>query len=150
MAKGSIATASAEQSPAIQTPALNKSSSKMQNMKNQKTLFGFFQKTPTADSSASTLPETLSLKSRKNHALQANSFVRTNSSNITPAPSSDAFDEDGNSPEEDSLKESLRSKDGLPSPVSSTNGGLDGQTVPDAEELTAFGTPSRKVSALTR
>jgi hypothetical protein len=145
MAKGSIASASAEQPTAIQTPALKKSSSNIQSVKNQKTLFGFFQKTPTTASSASTLPETLPTISRKNSALQANRFARTSSSTITPAPSSDAFDEDGNI-EEDSLKESSRSKQGLPSPVSSTNGGLVAQTVPDAEELTASGTPSRKVS----
>ena len=148
MARGSIVSASEDLSPANPTPALKKSSSSMQNTKNQKTLFGFFQKTPsTASSTPSTLPQTLPTISRKKNAPQTNRFTRTNSSNITPAPSSDAFDENGNGPEEeDQLKESPRSREGLPSPVSSTNGGLVGQTIRDSEELTAFGTPSRKVS----
>lgn len=148
MAKGNIDSASEDQLPANQTPALKKSSSSMQNMKNQKTLFGFFQKTPTTASSASfASPQTLPTISRKNNLPQTNRFARTKSSNITPVPSSDALDEDGNSPDkEDTLKESSRSREGLPSPVSSTNGALVGQAVQDSEELTAFGTPSRKVS----
>ena len=150
MAKGSSASASAEQSSATQTPALKKSSSNPQNVKNQRTLLGFFQKTPTTASSTSTLPETLPSVSQKSNTLKVNRFAQTNRSQITPVPSSDALDEDGNNPEQDFLKESSRSKEGLPSPVSSTNGGYMGQTTADAEELTSFGTPSRKVSCQTR
>lgn len=150
MAKSSIPSASAEQLSATQTPTLKKSSSNSQNMKNQKTLLGFFQKTPTTASTTSTFPETLPSASRKGNILQANRFARTSRSQITPAPSSDAPDEDSNNPEHDVLKESSRSNEGLPSPISSTNGGHMGQTAADAEELSSFGTPSRKVGCQTR
>jgi len=134
--------------PATPTPALKKSTSNTQNMKNQKTLLGFFQKTPNTASSASSLPESLSAVARKKPMLQKKSVLRHSGSHITPTPSSDALDEDDNTPECNVSKESSRSRKGLPSPVSSANGELEGQTVTDAEELTAFGTPSRKVSYL--
>ncbi len=148
MARGGIASASEDPSPANQTPALKKSSSSMQNTKNQKTLFGFFQKTPTiASSTSSALPSSLPTISRQSSTLQTNRYACTSSSSLTPAPSSDAFDEDGSGPGEGILKESSRSGEGLLSPVSSTNGGLVGQTARGSEELTTSGTPSRKVSS---
>jgi hypothetical protein len=146
MAKDS--TVRAAQSPATPTPALKKSTSSTQNTKNQKTLLGFFQKTPNTASSTSTLPDRPSPASRKKGGLQARSFVHANSSQITPVPSSDALDEDDNSAQQNVSKESSRSTEGLPSPVSSANGELVGQTTADAEELTNFGTPSRRVSQL--
>jgi DNA mismatch repair protein MSH6 len=147
MAKGNAAAAS---SPApISTPALKKSTSSTQNMKNQKTLLGFFQKTPNACSSPSTLPERSADTSRTKSTLQSKPFARANSSSITPAPSSDAFGEDEDITGQAIAKESSQPKRGLPSPVSSANGDSVGQTVSDAEELTAFGTPSRKVSCVT-
>jgi DNA mismatch repair protein MSH6 len=127
--------------PATPTPALKKSSSNTQNMKNQKTLLGFFQKTPNTASSASDLPESLSAVARKNPMLQKKSVLRHSGSHITPTPSSDALDEDDNTPECNVSKESSRSRKGLPS----ANGELGGQTVAETEDLTAFGTPSRKV-----
>jgi DNA mismatch repair protein MSH6 len=131
--------------PATPTPALKKSTSNTQNMKNQKTLLGFFQKTPSTASSTSTVPEPLSVVARKKPMLQKKSVLRHSGTHITPTPSSDALDEDDNTAECNVSKESSRSKRGLPSPVSSANGELGGQTVADAEELTTFGTPSRKV-----
>lgn len=135
----------AAQSPATPTPPLKKSTSNTQNVKNQKTLLGFFQKTPNTASSTSTLPERLPTVSRKIGGLRDKGVSRSNSSQITPAPSSDALDEDDNIPEQDVSQESFRTKRGLPSPVPSANGELVGQTIADAGELTAFGTPSRKV-----
>jgi DNA mismatch repair protein MSH6 len=132
--------------PATPTPALKKSTPNIQNMKNQKTLLGFFQKTPNTASSTSPLPESLPIVTRKKAMLQNKSFLRHSGSHVTPAPSSDALDEDDNSPQCNVSKESPRSRKGLPSPVSSANGELVGQTAADAEELTTFGTPSRKVS----
>ncbi len=132
--------------PATPIPALKKSTSNTQNMKNQKTLFGFFQKTPHTASSTSSLPNRLATNARKSSVLATKNFARSSSSQITPAPSSDALDEDDKVSEQNVSKECLRSKEGLPSPVSSANGESVGQTVADAEELTAFGTPSRKVS----
>lgn len=132
--------------PETPTPALKKSTSNTQNVKNQKTLLGFFQKTPNTASSASTLPDLPLIASRKNGMLQGRRVARATSSQITPAPSSDAVDEDDNASQEKTSKESCRSGEGLPSPVSSANGELVRQTPPDTEEFTAFGTPSRKVS----
>ncbi len=132
--------------PATPIPALKKSTSSTQNMKNQKTLFGFFQKTPSTASSTSSLPNRLATNVRKASVLATKNFNRSSSSQITPAPSSDAPDEDDNVSEQNVSKEGSRSREGLPSPVSSANGECVGQTAPDAEELTAFGTPSRKVS----
>jgi hypothetical protein len=131
--------------PATPTPALKKSTSNTQNMKNQKTLLGFFQKTPNTTSSASDLPESLSAVARKKPLLQKKSVLRHSGSHITPTTSSDALDEDDNTPECNLSKESSRSRKGLPSPVSSANSELGGQTIAETEELTAFGTPSRKV-----
>lgn len=132
--------------PATPTPALQKSTSNTQNMKNQKTLLGFFQKTPNTASSTSSLPNRLVNDARKSSVLATKNFTRSSSSQITPAPSSDALDEHDNISEQNVSKEGSRSKEGLPSPISSANGEFFGQTVADAEELTAFGTPSRKVS----
>lgn len=134
--------------PETPTPALKKSSSNTQNVKNQKTLLGFFQKTPNTASSTSPLPDRPSTASRKHGILQGRRVARTSSSQITPAPSSDAVDEDDNASREKTTKESCRPEEGLPSPVSSANGELVRQTTADAEEFTAFGTPSRKVSQL--
>ncbi len=144
MAKGNALTAS--QPPETPTPALKKSTSNTQNMKNQKTLFGFFQKTPSTASTTSSLPDRASTVPRRKGGLRNKSLSRTNSSQLTPAPSSDALDEDDTIPEQDVSKESSRSHKGLPSPVPSANGELVGQTVAEAEELTASATPSRKVS----
>ena len=132
--------------PATQTPALKKSTSNTQNMKNQKTLLGFFLKTPTSASTTSPLPERLVTDAKKSSVLATKNFTRKSSSQITPAPSSDSLEEDANVLEQNVSKESSQSKEGLPSPVSPANGEPVGQTLADAEELTAFGTPSRKVS----
>lgn len=138
-----VATA---QTPETPTPALKKSTSNTQNVKNQKTLLGFFQKTPTTVSSTSTLAERLPTTSRKNGVGQSKNFSRANSSHITPAPSSDALNEDDDIQSGGVQKESSRSTEGLPSPVPSANGEIMRQTLAEAEELTAFGTPSRKVA----
>lgn len=124
MAKAKIA--GVEHTPANHTPALKRSSSNTQNMKNQQSLLGFFQKTP-------------------NTASKFSSSRQINSFHITPTPSSDALDEDENVPERENSKESSRPKGGLPSPASSANGALMGQTIAGTDEVTVFGTPSRKV-----
>lgn len=144
MAKDS--TAAAAHSPATPTPALTKSTSNTQNMKYQKSLLGFFQKTPNTASSISTLPERLPSVSKKNGVLHGKSLTQAKGYQITPVPSSDALDDEDDSSQQNVSKESSWSNEGLPSPVSSANGKSLGQTAADADELTAFGTPSRKVS----
>jgi hypothetical protein len=131
--------------PTTSTTALKKSTSSTQNMKNQKTLHGFFQKTPKAGSSPSTLPERSSTAPRSNGSLKSKLLGRAPSSQLTPAPSSDGPEEQENIPLDASTKESPVPRKGLPSPVSSANDGLEGQTNGATEELTTFGTPSRRV-----
>lgn len=143
MAKGD--SSASISTPTTSTPALKKSTSSTQNMKNQKTLHGFFQKTPKADSTPSSLPERPSAAPRSNGSLKSKLLGRKPSSQLTPAPSSDGPEEQENIPVGSSTKESPVPRKGLPSPVSSANDELEGQTNGAAEELTAFGTPSRRV-----
>jgi hypothetical protein len=114
-------------------------------MKNQKTLHGFFQKTPNAASTPSTLPERSFAAPRTNGSLKSKMLGRTPTSQLTPAPSSDGPEEQENVPNDASIKESSLPHKGLPSPDSSANDDLEGQTNGASEELTSFGTPSRRV-----
>ena len=132
--------------PATSTPVFKKATSSTQNMKNQKTLHGFFQKTLNTSSTPSTLPERSLAAPRTNGSLKSKMLGRTPSSQLTPAPSSGGPEEQENTPSEAVPKESSFVRKGLPSPVSSANDGLEGQTNGAPEELTAFGTPSRRVS----
>jgi DNA mismatch repair protein MSH6 len=143
MAKaGSSASVS---TPTPSTPALKKSTSNTQNMKSQKTLHGFFQRTPRADSTPSTLPERSSTAPRGNSSLKSKLSGRALNSQLTPAPSSDGPEEQENIAVAASTKECPVPRKGLPSPVSSANDGLEGQTDGAADELATFGTPSRRV-----
>ena len=75
---------------------------------------------------------------------------RIPSSHLTPTPSSDGPEEEEGVPSKATTKESSVPRKGLPSPVSSANDELEGQTNGAAEELTAFGTPSRRVRSSCR
>ncbi len=121
------------------TPALKKSTS---SGSTQKTLHGFFTKTPSTASTTTTMPERSS--PRKNKSLQKKMIARVPSSQLTPVPSSDGPEEQEAA--EATTKESSTLGKGLPSPVSSANDGLEGQTNGATEELTMSGTPSRRVS----
>jgi DNA mismatch repair protein MSH6 len=143
MAKGTSSDSAS--TPATSTPALKKSTSSTQNMKSQKTLHGFFQRTPNAMSTPSALPNRSSAASRTNGSLKSKLLGRTPSSQLTPAPSSDGPEEQENVSNDAPMKESSVPRKGLPSPVSSANDELEGQTNGGTEELTAFGTPSRRV-----
>jgi len=128
------------------TPTLKKSNSGSTTSKNQKTLHGFFQKTPVNNAAPSAISEEQSLSS-SGHALKvaSKSLPKRHDSalNLTPAPSSDGPDIED---ESTTLQESATSHTGLISPVTPANEVLDGQTLEDVGEVTTFGTPSRKVS----
>ena len=115
------------------TPATLKKSS---SSAGQRTLHGFFSKTPTP-STTTKLPER---SSPRKPALKDRLSAPSRSSQLTPQPSSDAIH-----PEEDeaqdAAKASQHANKGLPSPVSA-----DGSQSNTKEEVTANGTPSRKVS----
>ncbi|KIW98700.1 uncharacterized protein Z519_00361 [Cladophialophora bantiana CBS 173.52] len=112
------------------TPALKKSTSGS----GQKTLLGFFQKTPSTGSPAA-LParpvaETpVPSKTRSKPAGKA-------SSTLTPVPSSDALEPED---EDNTPKASLPPSKSLPSPVSADDEQTNGR-----EEPTCRGTPSRR------
>ena len=129
--------------PKPSTPSLKKSNSNTQSTKNQKTLHGFFQKTP--NTGAATLP----VNSSRNKGAPRKSFLsQTNSSHLTPAPSSDGLDEEQSAGDHDMEESAISKPRGLPSPISPANGIVDGQTNGGAEELTVYGTPSRRVMLL--
>ena len=148
MAKG--APSASASTPTSSTPAFKKSTSSTQNMKNQKTLHGFFQKTPNTTFSPSTLPERPSAAPRTNGSLKSKMLGHTPSSKLTPAPSSDGPEEQENISSELLRKEGSVPGKALPSPVSSANDELGGKTNGATEELTASGTPSRRVRSSCR
>ena len=143
MAKGTPSASTS--TPVASTPALKKPASSTQNMKNQKTLHGFFQRTPNSTSTPLTLPERSSAAPRTISSLKSKMLSRTPSSQLTPTPSSDGPEEQENTPNEMTVKGSSVRHKGLPSPVSSANDGLEGQTNRATEEPTTSGTPSRRV-----
>jgi DNA mismatch repair protein MSH6 len=143
MAKGTPSALAS--TPVASTPALKKPTSSTQNMKNQKTLHGFFQRTPNTASTPLTLPERSSAAPKTISSLKSKMLGRTPSSQLTPTPSSDGPEEQENTPNETTVKESSVRHKGLPSPVSSANDGLEGQTNRATEEPTTSGTPSRRV-----
>jgi hypothetical protein len=128
---------------ATPTPPLKKSTLST-GEKTQKTLHGFFQKTPNSTASNATLPERPSPTKRANGSLQSKMFARASSSQLTPVPSSDGPEEYNATPALNKAKASRASQTtSLPSPVTSANG--EEQNNGETEGLTALGTPSRKV-----
>jgi len=102
----------------------------------QRTLHGFFSRTPSSGSPA-TLPQRGPSTKTADSGLRAKLSAGPSSSQLTPAPSSDAPE-----PELDGghAKASPDLTKGLPSPVSADEGQANG-----TDELTVFGTPSRRV-----
>ncbi|KIW72163.1 hypothetical protein PV04_00382 [Phialophora macrospora] len=117
------------------TPGLKKSSS----AGGQRTLLGFFQKTPSSSSPAAPSARSAAPASTPVPSKSRSKPVSTASgSTLTPVPSSDALE-----PEDEEVhatKASLPPAKSLPSPVSA-----DGEQTNGTEELTSRGTPSRRV-----
>lgn len=115
------------------TPTLKKSAS----AGGQKTLLGFFQKTPSTSSPAAPPARSAAAATPAPVKSRPKTGSTTSGSTLTPVPSSDALE-----PEDEDIqpKASLPSKS-LPSPVSA-----DGDQTNGIVELTSRGTPSRKVS----
>lgn len=94
MAKGSGVASS----PPASTPALKRSTSSTQNMKNQRSILGFFQKSSPATPSTAprkAAPPTEPASSPAQRAAETKSFIKkTSTPNLTPAPSSDAIEPD--------------------------------------------------------
>ena len=146
MARNSKDTATASPIPA--TPSLRKSNSSTQSSKNQKSILGFFTKTPSvvasqsptadgSDSRSTTIPSALSLSKT--------SGKHRRPSQLTPLPSSDAPEELSDAEDQEAAVIESEQTIGLPSPDASANGDVKGKGGEVATELTAFGTPSRRV-----
>jgi DNA mismatch repair protein MSH6 len=130
-------------------PSLKKSNSS-QNEKNQRTLFGFFQKKESQSSQATSQA---SVASHKSSPIPAKSSGKRNgvrqgsTTTLTPAPSSDAPAPP--SPELDptplTASNGLENQEnGLPSPITPADAKADVITSKDQSEVTYF-SPSRKV-----
>lgn len=129
--------------PPVSTPSLQKSGT---GGKNQTTLFGFFQRTPTSASTDATLPDRSSSVKTPGGLLGSAVSQKVTSSQLTPAASSDQRDQ--SSPIQAGISTSRKASltfqpKCLPSPVSSADGA--GQTNGDLTMSTAGGTPSRRV-----
>ena len=125
---------------------LKKSNSASMPPKNQKTLHGFFSRTPETNGGSPGLPKQ-PVASHSSHNAVGSSRRPANfepSLNLTPAPSSD--DPDFDVHHLDTTEESAKLSTGLISPVTPANGAIEEQTLNDAGTVTVFGTPSRKVS----
>lgn len=97
------ASGTASSPPAATTPALKRSTSSTQNMKNQRSILGFFQKsspaTPTTARKDAATAEPASSPAQR--AADTRSSVKAKNRkaaapNLTPAPSSDAVDPEEN------------------------------------------------------
>ena len=124
------------------TPKLPRSESSGQ--KTQKTLLGFFNKTPSSATTPATLPERPSPRKATSAGLNSKFLSRT-PSQLTPAPSSDGPGADLGDDEQSPVraKRTFQSHT-LPSPVSAA--AEESQAAGDAPELSARGTPRRMVS----
>ncbi|KAK5024112.1 DNA mismatch repair protein msh6 [Exophiala sideris] len=121
------------------TPALKKTPSSG----GQRTLLGFFSKTPSSGSPAG-LPALPAKKTTTNPALPKNGSKatgRTSGSSLTPVPSSEGPEPEY---EDEDIKASSPPARGLPSPVSADEGQTNG-----LDELNARGTPSRRAKHKT-
>ena len=136
-----------QDSPITLPTTLKKSTSGSQPGKNQKSILGFFQKRTTealqpnvngvSNSNGSSTAQSMTNKKK----LVSRSSTNVSQS-LTPAPSSDAPEED----EEDSCISSKSSQkiNGLPSPITPANANGDDDAPPTS--AVTFSSPSRKVS----
>lgn len=127
---------------ATSTPSESTSSGKKpsgsQSLKSQKSILGFFQAKPAPSQEKTQgtppLPTAAPVKKSSHRA--------RSTQGLTPAPSSDGPGID----EEDVSQNLPAALAGLPSPIDSANGDVNGQTDGDNGIMTASGTPTRKVS----
>lgn len=136
------------QTPQPPAMALERSTSSTQNVKNQRTLLGFFQKTPHPSSTPPLLTESIPTLVRKDGGPKRKTRLSTEKSQLTPAPSSDAFELDEVTPESDVSRVISQSDHELPSPVSLAHGKPVRKNLKGDQESAAFGTLSRQVSSI--
>ncbi|CRG88135.1 DNA mismatch repair protein msh6 [Talaromyces islandicus] len=92
MARGSGAASSPS---AAATPALKRSTSSTQNMKNQRSILGFFQKSsPSTPSAATRNAEPASSPTQRAAAGKSSAKAKSAVQNLTPVPSSDVIEPD--------------------------------------------------------
>jgi DNA mismatch repair protein MSH6 len=95
MAKGSVAASSPSVAATPTTGALKRSSSSTQNMKNQKSILGFFQKSsPVTPSTATGNAEPASSPAQRASENKTATKAKRGLQHLTPVPSSDAIEPD--------------------------------------------------------
>ena len=127
-----------KQSPSAASPASLKKSAWIGG---QRTLHGFFSKPPSS-SSPTSLPERLSPAKPRSTSTKDRLLGTSRSSQLTPVPSSDALEPDLEDFDAQFKASSPPAPKGLPSPVSADGRQTNGV---EEEEVTARGTPSRRV-----
>lgn len=133
-------------------PSLNKTSSS-QSSKNQKSIVGFFQKrsaltSPSSTQLASTNRDSpvSSVQSDKSNSVKK--VARGLSQSLTPAPSSDALEEDSSDDRAETKEQSAEKDNGLPSPITPVSDAAAGNIPPSTIKVTLnYNSPSRKVSS---
>lgn len=133
-------------------PTLTKSLSGSQSSKSQKSITGFFQKRPTGTPQANArLPSKVHHSTTpsvsKEQSVPIEKAIRGSSSSLTPAPSSDSFEE-LETIETVATEEDLGDVvNGLPSPITPVSGAASGDGLRNSLKMTpAFSSPSRKAS----
>lgn len=101
-----MAKSGAASSPTAATPALKRSTSSTQNMKNQRSILGFFQKSsPSTPSAATRNAEPASSPTQRAAAGKSSVKPKSAVQSLTPVPSSDAIEPD----EEDAVSQKVGS-----------------------------------------
>ena len=138
-------------SPANNPPSLKKSNSRSQSNMSQKSIASFFQKRGVESSAAkanvpSKLPNTSqAANGTKQRSLPFNA-ARGSSQSLTPAPSSDAIEEDDMEDVFQELINETNGADTLPSPITPASGALaEERPLTVNKSSVDFNSPSRKV-----
>ena len=138
-------------SPATNPPSLKKSNSGSQSNMGQKSISSFFQKRAAEGSAAkvnvpSKLPSVFQSADGTNEQSLPFNLAKDSSQSLTPAPSSDAIEEEDT---EDVFPVKVDQTSGakmLPSPITPANGTLAEETLSAVKSSSAnFNSPSRKV-----
>lgn len=141
-------SSNSRRTPSTPNPPSLKKTSSSQSSKNQKSIVGFFQKrsaltSPSSTQLASTNP---SVQSDKSNSVKK--VARGLSQSLTPAPSSDALEEDSSDDRAETKEQSAEKDNGLPSPITPVSDAAAGNITPSTIKVTLnYNSPSRKVSS---
>ena len=136
--------------PSTPNPPSLKKTSSSQSSKNQKSIVGFFQKRsaltpPSSTQLASTNGDSPVCSAKSNKSNSIKKVARGLSQSLTPAPSSDALEEDSSEDRAETKEQFAEKDNGLPSPTVSdaAAGNIPSSTM---KVTLNYNSPSRKVS----